>query len=208
MKGKNTLFNIICKNLYRKKRKAIKEKEKEIDLISLAKQEIMDCTNGDLNKISAVKAQASSGTTFDVANSFIALLAFAASSFSLLATLLKPDGEFQIFGAYIEIAFFGLIIYVMLGFWRWRDRMAWHSYVTLAAEQLLDAEKEKSTNGKIELLEEINSGLKEIAKQEQVTQAFLQTIINENKETRDSNKRVLESFNTVAKLVLGENENR
>lgn len=86
--------------------------------------------------------------------------------------------------------------------------MAWHSYVTLAAEQLLDAEKEKSTNGKIELLEEINSGLKEIAKQEQVTQAFLQTIINEDKETRDSNKRVLESFNTVAKLVLGENENR
>ena len=69
----------------------------------------MDCTNGDLNKISAVKAQASSGTTFDVANSFIALLAFAASSFSLLATLLKPDGEFQIFGAYIEIAFFGLM---------------------------------------------------------------------------------------------------
>lgn len=206
MKGKNTLFNLICKNLYKKK--AIKEKEKEIDLIGLAKEEIMDCTKGDLNKISAVKAQASSGTTFDVANSFIALLAFVASSFSLLATLLKPDGEFQIFGAYIEIAFFGLIIYVMFGFWRWRDRMAWHSYVTLAAEQLLDVEKEKSTNKMIGLLEEIDSGLKEIVKQEQTTQDFLQTIINEEKETRDSNKRVLERVDTVAKLVLGENEKR
>jgi len=201
------LFNIICKNLYKEKRKAIKEK-KEIDLISLAKQEIMKCTNRDLNKISAVKAQASSGTTFDVGNSFIALLAFVASSFSLLATLLKPDGEFQMFSAYIGIAFLGLIIYVMIGFGHWRYRMEWHAYVTLAAEQLLDAEKEKSTNRMIELFEEINSGLKEIAKQEQVTQNFLQTIINEEKETRESNKRVLESVDTMAKFVLGENEKR
>lgn len=199
------LFNIICKNLYREKRKAIKEKKK-IDLISLAKQEIMKCTNRDLNKISAVKAQASSGTTFDVVNSFIALLAFVASSFSLLATLLKPDGEFQMFSAYIGIAFLGLIIYVMIGFGHWRYRMEWHAYVTLAAEQLLDAEK--STNRMIELFEEINSGLKEIAKQEQVTQNFLQTIINEEKETRESNKRVLESVDTMAKFVLGENEKR
>lgn len=201
------LFNIICKNLYREKRKAIKEKKK-IDLISLAKQEIMKCTNRDLNKISAVKAQASSGTTFDVVNSFITLLAFVASSFSLLATLLKPDGEFQMFSAYIGIAFLGLIIYVMIGFGHWRYRMEWHAYVTLAAEQLLDAEKEKSTNRMIELFEEINSGLKEIAKQEQVTQNFLQTIINEEKETRESNKRVLESVDTMAKFVLGENEKR
>lgn len=201
------LFNIICKNLYKEKRKAIKEK-KEIDLISLAKQEIMKCTNRDLNKISAVKAQASSGTTFDVGNSFIALLAFVASSFSLLATLLKPDWEFQMFSAYIGIAFLGLIIYVMIGFGHWRYRMEWHAYVTLAAEQLLDAEKEKSTNRMIELFEEINSGLKEIAKQEQVTQNFLQTIINEEKETRESNKRVLESVDTMAKFVLGENEKR
>lgn len=208
MKGKNTLFNLICKNLSRKKKKAIKEKDKEIDLIGLAKEEIMGCTNGDLNKISAVKAQASSGTTFDVANSFIALLAFVASSFSLLATLLKSDGEFQMFGAYMEIVFLGLIIYVMFGFWRWRYRMEWYTYVTIAAEQLLDAEKEKSTNRMIELFEEINSGLKEIVKQEQTTQDFLQTIINEEKETRDSNKRVLERVDTVAKLVLGENENR
>lgn len=168
----------------------------------------MGCTNGDLNKISAVKAQASSGTTFDVANSFIALLAFVASSFSLLATLLKSDGEFQMFGAYMEIVFLGLIIYVMFGFWRWRYRMEWYTYVTIAAEQLLDAEKEKSTNRMIELFEEINSGLKEIVKQEQTTQDFLQTIINEEKETRDSNKRVLERVDTVAKLVLGENKNR
>lgn len=201
------LFNIICKNLYREKRKAIKEKKK-IDLISLAKQEIMKCTNRDLNKISAVKAQASSGTTFDVVNSFIALLAFVASSFSLLATLLKPDGEFQMFSAYIGIAFLGLIIYVMIGFGHWWYRMEWHAYVTLAAEQLLDAEKEKSTNRMIELFEEINSGLKEIAKQEQVTQNFLQTIINEEKETRESNKRVLESVDTMAKFVLGENGKR
>ena len=86
--------------------------------------------------------------------------------------------------------------------------MEWHAYVTLAAEQLLDAEKEKSTNRMIELFEEINSGLKEIAKQEQVTQNFLQTIINEEKETRESNKRVLESVDTMAKFVLGENEKR
>lgn len=73
---------------------------------------------------------------------------------------------------------------------------------------MLDAEKEKSTNRMIELFEEINSGLKEIVKQEQTTQDFLQTIINEEKETRDSNKRVLERVDTVAKLVLGENKNR
>ena len=86
--------------------------------------------------------------------------------------------------------------------------MEWYTYVTIAAEQLLDAEKEKSTNRMIELFEEINSGLKEIVKQEQTTQDFLQTIINEEKETRDSNKRVLERVDTVAKLVLGENKNR
>ena len=193
---------------YEEGKKYLELLKKEIDLISLAKQEIMKCTNRDLNKISAVKAQASSGTTFDVGNSFIALLAFVASSFSLLATLLKPDWEFQMFSAYIGIAFLGLIIYVMIGFGHWRYRMEWHAYVTLAAEQLLDAEKEKSTNRMIELFEEINSGLKEIAKQEQVTQNFLQTIINEEKETRESNKRVLESVDTMAKFVLGENEKR
>lgn len=206
MKGKNTLFNIICKNLYKKKRKLIKEQkykdiEWEIDLIRLAKQEIMQYTNGDSDKISAVKAQASSGTTFDVVNSFIALLALVANSLSLLITLLNPAGEYQMLCIIIEAVFWGMLIYVTIGVWSWRYRMEWHMYVALATEQLLDEGKEKFANKVFDLLEEINNGLKEIAEQEQNTQDLLKTTINEEKKTRDSNKSAIERFLTRCRSI-------
>lgn len=180
------IFGVICHDLcIRKKRpeEVSKKDSSESSNTALAQEVILLHTGGDYDRIKDVKAEASSGTAFELVNSCIGMMALAASAFSVLRSSLGNSKSDDLIGMLIVIALFGVMMYGLIIMGVWRDKIEWRSYVEIAAQHLLDEMADDSNEHIVNLLEAMNENLTQL-----VNQKSAENRVNHDKKTKKKRK--------------------